>query len=92
MLTKHYIRTGLTQVSELASKHAKARAPQTTHDSAADWQRQESGDKGDVDQWEGDLLILAVGNAQLAGESSRAYAAVLFSKRGLHHGVFAKHD
>lgn len=87
MLNKHYICTGLTHVTELASKHAKARAPQTTHDSAADWQRQESGDKGNVDQWEGDLLILAIGNAQQAGESTRAVAAALFCKSGLHHAV-----
>ena len=58
---------GITNVTELASKHAKGRAPSTTHDSASEWQRQESGEKGDVDQWEGDLLILAVGNAQQAG-------------------------
>lgn len=54
-------------MTELASKHAKARAPSTTHGSAAEWQRQESAEKGEVDQWEGDLLILAVGNAQQAG-------------------------
>lgn len=62
-------------MTELASKHAKARAPRTTHDSAAEWQRQEAGDKGGVDQWEGDLLILAVGNAQQAGKVSLAAAA-----------------
>lgn len=69
-------------MTELASKHAKARAPQTSHDSAADWQRQESGEKGEVDQWEGDLLILAVGNAQQAGEVCQAVAAAVFSKAG----------
>ncbi|KAL3140306.1 hypothetical protein ABBQ38_004571 [Trebouxia sp. C0009 RCD-2024] len=62
-----YAITGLTRVTELASKHAKARAPHTSHDSAAEWQRQESGKEGGVDQWEGDLLVLAVGNAQQAG-------------------------
>lgn len=66
-------------MTELASKHAKARAPRTTHDSAAEWQRQESGDKGEVDQWEGDLLILAVGNAQQAGKVSLAPAAAALS-------------
>ena len=71
-----YISTGLTHVTELASKHAKGRAPHTSHGSAADWQRQQSGDKGNVDQWEGDLLVLAIGNAQQAGESSLAAAAV----------------
>lgn len=55
-------------MTELASKHAKARAPSTTHDSSAEWQRQESDEKGDVDEWEGDLLVLAVGNAQQAGD------------------------
>lgn len=71
-------------MTELASKHAKARAPHTTHENAADWQQQESGDKGEVDQWEGDLLILAVGNAQQAGESTGAVAAALFCKSGVH--------
>lgn len=52
---------------ELASKHAKARAPSTTHDSSTEWQKQEHAEKGDVDSWEGDLLVLAVGNAQQAG-------------------------
>ena len=74
----------MTQVAELASKHAKARAPSTTHDSAADWQQQEPGEKGSVDEWEGDLLILAVGNAQQAGMpctiSSIAGIAALSSK------------
>ena len=59
---------GLTHAHELASKHAKARAPSTTHDSSAEWQKQEHGEKGDVDQWEGELLVLAVGNAQQAGK------------------------
>ncbi len=58
---------GMTKVNELASKHAKARAPSTTHDSSTEWQKQEQGEKGDVDSWEGDLLVLAVGNAQQAG-------------------------
>lgn len=62
-----YMVTGLTHLTELASKHAKARAPHTSHGSASEWQRQESGKEGGVDQWEGDLLILAVGNAQQAG-------------------------
>ena len=66
---------GLTHVTELASKHAKARAPRTTHDSASEWQRQEAGDKGEFDEWEGDLLVLAVGNAQQAGKGSTAAAA-----------------
>jgi hypothetical protein len=57
----------MTKVNELASKHAKARAPSTTHDSSTEWQKQEQGEKGDVDSWEGDLLVLAVGNAQQAG-------------------------
>lgn len=77
-------------MTELASKHAKARAPRTTHDSAAEWQRQESMDKGDVDQWEGDLLILAVGNAQQAGELL-SVAAAQSSRSGVHHEVDVKH-
>ena len=55
-------------MNELASKFTKARAPSTRHDSSAEWQRQESGDKGEVEEWEGDLLVLAVGNAQQAGQ------------------------
>ncbi|DBA99344.1 hypothetical protein WJX82_009085 [Trebouxia sp. C0006] len=62
-----YLITGMTKVHELASKHAKARAPSTTHDSSTKWQKQEHGEKGTVDSWEGDLLVLAVGNAQQAG-------------------------
>lgn len=68
-------------MTELASKHAKARAPHTSHDSAAEWQRQESGEEGDVDQWEGDLLILAVGNAQQAGTAS---TQLLFTQTNPH--------
>lgn len=72
-------------MTELASKHAKARAPHTSHESAAEWQRQESGDKGDVDEWEGDLLVLAVGNAQQAGKaSSRTIAA---ARCDAHHCI-----
>lgn len=62
-----YLITGISHVNELASKFTKARAPSTRHDSSAEWQRQESGDKGEVEEWEGDLLVLAVGNAQQAG-------------------------
>ena len=65
----------MTKVHELASKHAKARAPSTTHDSSTEWQKQKHGEKGDVDSWEGDLLVLAVGNAQQAG--GRLEASVL---------------
>lgn len=60
---------GVTNVNELSSKHAKARAPSTQHDSAAEWQQQtaQEGAKGKEEEWEGDLLILGVGNAQQAG-------------------------
>ena len=58
---------GVTHANELSSKHAKARAPNTHHDSSAEWQRQSSSAKGEVEEWEGDLLILGVGNAQQAG-------------------------
>lgn len=59
--------TGMTHANELASKHAKARAPNTQHDSSTEWQRQGVDAKGDIEEWEGDLLILGVGNAQQAG-------------------------
>ena len=57
----------MTRVNELSSKHAKGRAPNTTHQSSAEWQKQESSEKREVEDWEGDLLVLAVGNAQKAG-------------------------
>ena len=65
MLTAH---TGVAHASELSSKRAKARAPNTHHDSSSEWQRQGAGAKGEVEEWEGDLLILGVGNAQQAGQ------------------------
>ena len=60
--------SGVTHVTELASKHARARAPHTTQRSSAEWQTQQGGQEGKVDEWEGDLLVLAVGNAQQAGQ------------------------
>ena len=56
-------------MNELSSKHAKARSPSTQHDSAAEWQQQTAKEdaKGKEEEWEGDLLILGVGNAQQAG-------------------------
>ena len=81
---------GLTHAHELASKHAKARAPSTTHDSSAEWQKQEHGEKGDVDEWEGELLVLAVGNAQQAGKHQNLTIERVHSTRHLAF-VLAQH-